>query len=60
MVRALVGGIGLVASVPITTLIAALVATRDASPAASRDRRRLSSEQVEADVVEWWRRLRDA
>lgn len=62
VVRALVGGIGLVASVPITTIVAAFVAVRG-DPTASNDRPRSllrGDEDEVAETVEWWSRLRSS
>jgi uncharacterized membrane protein len=60
VVRSLVGGIGLVASVPVTTGVAALVAVRAGnavrrSGRGSRDKRQ---EHEHDETVEWWKRMR--
>lgn len=61
VVRSLVGGIGLVAAVPITTLTAALLAVRGEKPGVPvAGRRRRKSEEIDAEVVEWWQKLRDS
>lgn len=61
VVRSLVGGIGLVASVPITTLAAAFVVVRrDSLGDTARTRRRRDDEPDDEETIQWWARLRES
>jgi uncharacterized membrane protein len=60
VVRSLVGGIGLVASVPVTTAVAALVAVRAGSAVRRPGRwaRGKRNDDEHDETVEWWSRMR--